>query len=112
MIRQSFTVVLERNITWSGTVATEPYEAAWASEAIFFVRVLAMAGSATTAGCNVQISPDGLHWADEGSVLELPARADAVSFVRVGHFGGWLRLAGALSDGYSATLMVYLVLKS
>jgi hypothetical protein len=39
-MRQSFTAVVERNVTWQGEFAVEPYEAAWATEAIYFVRVL------------------------------------------------------------------------
>ena len=39
-LRRSYTAVVERNALWQGDFATEPYEAAWASEAIFFVRAL------------------------------------------------------------------------
>ena len=44
-LRRSYTAVVERNALWQGEFATEPYEAAWASEAIFFVRALADAGN-------------------------------------------------------------------
>lgn len=37
MVRQSYTAVVERNRVWTGHYETEPYEAAWASEAIFFI---------------------------------------------------------------------------
>ena len=39
-LRRSYTAVVERNTLWQGEFATEPYEAAWATEAIFFVRAL------------------------------------------------------------------------
>ncbi|MCZ6631820.1 MAG: hypothetical protein O7G87_00315 [bacterium] len=40
LLRKSHTAVMERNQIWSGSFETEPYEAGWASEAIFFVRTL------------------------------------------------------------------------
>ena len=108
-MRQSFTAVVERNVTWTGEFAVEPYEAAWAGEAIFFVRTLAGEGDGPAAA-RVQISPDGIHWCDEGTTVDLPA-ADGLAFGKVHHFGGWLRLVGKLPDGLSRTVIVYLVLK-
>lgn len=35
-MRQSHTAIVERDVLWSGTFETEPYEAGWAGEAIFF----------------------------------------------------------------------------
>jgi hypothetical protein len=107
-VRTSYTVVLERNTVWEGDFATEPYEGGWASKAVFFVRVLA-AGYAALA--RVQISPDGIHWCDEGTTLTLPADTDAVAFCRVSHFGGWLRLVGSIPPGLQSTALVYLSLK-
>ncbi|MBK9123608.1 MAG: hypothetical protein IPM16_10895 [Chloroflexi bacterium] len=106
--RTSYTAVLERNTVWEGSFATEPYEGAWASEAVFFVRTLA-AGAETTA--RVQISPDGIHWCDEGTLLTVPGEAESLAFCRVSHFGGWLRLAGTIPAGQKATVIVYLCLK-
>ena len=40
----------------------------------------------------MQISPDGLHWVDEGASRQIATRADALSFARARNFGGWLRL--------------------
>ena len=40
MPRQVYTAVVERNVTWEGAFATEPYEAGWAAEALIFIRVL------------------------------------------------------------------------
>lgn len=106
--RTSYTAVLERNTAWEGAFATEPYEGSWASEAVFFVRALAT-GAETTA--RVQISPDGIHWCDEGTLLTLPGEVDALAFCRVSHFGGWLRLAGTIPAGQQSTVIVYLCLK-
>jgi hypothetical protein len=110
--RNSYTAVIERNAVWSGDFASEPYECAWASEAIFFVRALAVSGNVEPIEARIQISPDGLYWCDEGTAFELPTAADAVSFGRVSHFGGWLRIAGTVPQGAQITVIVYLTLKS
>jgi hypothetical protein len=81
-----------------------------ASEALFFVRTLKPAALGGSASATVRVSPDGMAWCDEGTVLSL--RGDAgQTFCRVGHFGGWLRLSGRLSPGETLTVTVYLVLK-
>ena len=110
-MRQSFTAVIERNVTWQGDFAVEPYEAAWATEAIYFVRVLDAANMPSDAVARLQISPDGIHWCDEGTFVLLSAQAEGLTFARVSHFGGWLRLVGKLPDGAALTVLVYLVLK-
>lgn len=110
-MRQSFTAVVERNAAWRGPFALEPYEVAWASEAIYFVRVLAAEAMPAGVNARVQISPDGLNWVDEGTALTLPHQAEGLAFCRLGHFGGWLRLAGELPEGAALTVIVYLVLK-
>jgi len=109
-MQESHTAVIERNITWQGPFATEPYETAWASEAIFFVRTLAAEQLPPGTVARVQISPDGMHWCDEGSTLTLPTSA-GIGFARVRHFGGWLRLVGEVPAGANVTVIVYLVLK-
>ena len=109
-VRRSYTAIVERNIRWEGEYATEPYEAAWASEAIFFVRALDVSPG-FAANAHVQISADGIHWADEGGAFELPRSKDEVAFCKVGHFGGWLRLAGAVPAGEFITVLVSLALK-
>jgi hypothetical protein len=111
-MRQSYTATIEQNGAWSGAFATEPYEAAWATEAIFFVRALHVVGDATGASARVQISPDGMRWCDEGGRLPLPTMADEVTFVRVAHFGGFLRLVGEVAADAEVRVMAYLVLKS
>lgn len=111
-MRQCLTAVVERNVTWEGDFATEPWEAAWASEAIFFVRVLEAPDEAEDLDlqARVQISPDGLCWCDEGGQLEL-LPGEALGAVRVGHFGGWLRLAGRVPPGRPVRVIAYLNLK-
>ncbi len=109
MIRQNYTAVVERNSTFSGEFASEPYECGWASEAIFFIRKLEASGAEVGATVHVQISPDGMRWCDEGTALCL---TDAeVDFVRVKHFGNWLRLAGTLPQGAALRAIVALSLK-
>jgi len=110
-MRQSHTAVVARNETWSGDVATEPYEVAWAGEAMMFLRVLEPPDGPPGARLRVQVSPDGMRWCDEGSTLELPVDPDVPTFVRLRRFGGWLRLAGHLPDGVRAKVIAYLVLK-
>lgn len=112
MLRESLTTLVERNQVWQGRFETEPSEAAWATEAIYFVRALAMEGSTVGAAARIQLSPDGMHWCDEGSEILLPSELDAVSFVRLKHFGGWLRLVGELPEGAQMTVIAYLVLKA
>lgn len=109
--RESYTTVIERNSLWQGAYATEPTEAAWAAEALFFIRSLAATGN-DFPPARVQISPDGMHWCDEGGTIALPATPDSVTFCRVREFGGWLRLVGELPPGSEAKVLVYLVLKS
>jgi len=112
MVRQNYTAVVERNRVWEGDFASEPYECGWASEAIFFVRKLQVQGLppfGVRAG--VQISPDGMRWCDEGTDFYLTPGEDRVDFVRVRHFGNWLRIAGTLPEGAQARVIVYLTLK-
>ena len=109
-MRQSHTAVLARNETWEGAFETEPYEVGWATEALFFLRVL-KGDAPEGAYARVQISPDGIRWCDEGSRVPFPASPDAPTFVRVREFGGWLRLVGDLPEGASPTVIAYLVLK-
>lgn len=111
MIRESQTAVVARNERWSGAAATEPYEAGWATEAVIFIRALADAtGPAGTA--RVEISPDGMTWAHEGTTFPLPTRRDEVAFARVTHFGNWLRVASDLTDDTELTVVVTFHLKA
>jgi hypothetical protein len=91
MVRRSHTAVVEKNVSWNGRFETEPFEAGWAGEAVFFIRSLS--GHLSGNRARVQISPDGMHWCNEGTEIDLPMDGD-VTFCRVNSFGNWLRLAG------------------
>jgi hypothetical protein len=110
MLPESQSAVIARNETWQGSAATEPYEAGWAHEAVFFVRALKASGRAGSAA--VEVSPDGMHWAEEGTRFPLPSRADEVTFARVREFGNWIRLAASLPDGASLTVLVTVHVKA
>lgn len=109
MIRQSYTAVVERNQEMTGRFASEPYECGWASEAIFFVRCLETEGAVAGTTARVEISPDGMHWAAEGTVLTLTE--NEVDFCKVSRFGNWLRLSGELPAGTRARVLIALCLK-
>ena len=66
------TAVVARGDTWSGVAASEPYDVAWAGEAVIFLRSLGAEGNPEQARAWVQISPDGMRWV--GQQLE---QADA-----------------------------------
>lgn len=111
MPRASSTSVVERNRLWRGSFETEPWEASWATEALFFVRALEARGLPSGTIARVQLSPDGMHWCDEGTCVPLPTEANGVTFGRVSHFGGWLRLAGEVPPEAEVKVIAYLVLK-
>lgn len=112
IIRNTYTAVLARGEVWEGMVHTEPYEAAWAAEAVFFVRVMEVrAGAGAVAMAQVQISPDGMHWVNEGASMDIQAQPEALSFARVAQFGGWLRLAVAVPPGTAIQVVATLALK-
>ena len=110
MIKESYLAVVARNDDLRAGWASEPCECAWASEAIFFLRVLSAPESAPPARVSVQMSPDGIHWVDEGSVLDVPV-CESVVFARVHHFGGWLRLAADSGACGQRRVICYLSLK-
>ena len=65
MMRNTLTAVLVRGEWLQGAFETEPYEAAWAAEAVFFVRVMDVRGAASDGAAidwKVQLSPDGIRW--------------------------------------------------
>jgi hypothetical protein len=111
MLPESHTAVIERNQIWANGATSEPYEAGWAREAIFFVRALDVEGNPQGAVARVQISPDGIRWIDKGPVMALPAQPDAIAFCSIGEFGTWLRLAADIPEGSSIKVLVTLALK-
>lgn len=108
-MRNFYTAVLDTSFVIDADYHTEPYEAAWASEAIFFVRVEEAPAGGAALEARVQISVDGLTWVDEGSTVMAAGLGD--HFVRVTQFGGWLRLALAVPSGQRYKVTNYLVLK-
>jgi len=70
---------------------TNHHEAGWASEAIFFIMVEKLSGEDASLSAEVEISHDGIDWAKEGTV-SASITQQGLHFVRVKHFGNWLRL--------------------
>ena len=108
MVNNSFTAVIEKNSTFTGPFDTEPYEAAWAHEARWFIRAMDLQG---TLSLTPQISPDGLFWCNEGRD-PLVIRQPGVYSFALREFGGWLRLHGDVTgEQAKAKVLIYLVLK-
>jgi hypothetical protein len=110
MLPESQSAVVARNETWTGQAATEPYEAGWAREAIVFVRALKAAGVAGRA--HVELSPDGMNWAAEGTTFALPDDTNKVTYARVAQFGNWLRIRSEVPQGSSVTVVVTIHVKA
>ena len=111
-LRQFHTAVLERNQVYTDDFDTEPYECAWAGEALWFVRVQELGGDGVALDVRAQISPDGLIWCDEGAQLP-PLREPGLYMLKVREFGGWLRLACRMSGVVPRVkVLIYLSLKS
>jgi hypothetical protein len=109
-MRRSFTAVIERNKRATADFETEPYEAGWASEARWFVRMLEIEAG-TTLTFTPQISPDGLFWCDEGCA-GVTVGAPGVASLALHGFGQWLRLRCTLGGTKgTAKMMIYLALK-
>ncbi len=110
MLRESVTYVIARNEDWSGEAVTEPVEAGWAEEAVFFIRALAQP-QGKPAQVKAQISPDGMRWVDEGTAAPMPTDIDSLSVLRVAHFGNWLRLKADMPDGAGCVVLISVHLK-
>lgn len=99
---------LEIKRTFSENFETHPYEVGWADEAIFFIFVEDIVGTGTL-NARVQISHDGIHWADEGTTFET-ITTKGLHFVKVTHFGNYLRLAVEI-DGAEFKLQIQIASK-
>jgi len=110
MLRESVTYVIAREELWRGASVTEPVEAGWATEAVFFLRGMD-AGQGDLPQVRAQISPDGMRWVDEGAAVAMPRNKDDMEFLRVRHFGNWLRLKADLPQGAQCSLLVSVHLK-
>lgn len=111
MLPENITAIVSRNERWSGRAASEPYEAGWAHEAVFFVRALKQPVGAPGKAW-VEISPDGMHWLREGTEFDLPGERDGLAAARLTRFGNWLRIAARFEDGAECTVLVTLHLKA
>lgn len=116
-MRRFFSAVLEQGNTFSADFCTEPFEAGWASEARWFIRILEASGNAAGLEAMPQVSPDGLLWCDDEDRPDpVTLAADAaepamVSFTQR-EFGNWLRLKVRLSgDQPKVKVLIYLALK-
>ena len=111
MLPENITAIVARNERWAGKAASEPYEAGWAREAVFFVRALKEPlGTAPTAW--VEISPDGMRWVREGTEFQIPSAKDGIAVARLNNFGNWLRVATQFEEGAEFTVLVTLHLKA
>ena len=123
-MRQSHTAVVARNAAWNGPFNTEPWETAWAAEAIYFVRLLTPVACRVIMQYSVEISPDGIHWAELSQGTFEFDKKNPLWYRQLNHFGGWLRLSGTVSPTLSergaqyrdyrpiSRFMAYLTLKS
>lgn len=107
VVRESTTAVIVRGERLADGFASEPYEAGWASEAIVYLLGMDAAKGGTVS---VQISPDGMAWADEGTRIEMPGNGQ-VAFGRVAHFGNWLRIKAQVPAGVERRMMATLHFK-
>lgn len=111
-MRQCFTAVLEQGNVFTANFETEAFEAGWAREARWFIRVLE-ASEDMALEATPEISPDGIVWCTDGTQPDAlrPAAGALHSFV-TREFGNWLRLAVRLRGAEARTkLVIYLVLK-
>jgi hypothetical protein len=107
-MQTTYTSVLARRVRIDGDFATLPYEAGWASEAVFFVQVEGDHPDLTLA---TEVSPDGINWIRRG-VPALLASADTIAEVPLANFGNWLRLtvSGATAAA-GARILIHVNLK-
>jgi hypothetical protein len=96
-MRQFQASAVERRIYFKTHLTSHPMEAGWASEAIFFLIIEEIKGSATVKA-HVEISPDGINWIKEGSTFP-EITAPGHYFCKVRHFGNWLRVHGEILGG-------------
>jgi hypothetical protein len=110
-MRQFTTSTVEQRREFTSGFGTHPMETAWASEAIFFITVEDIQGESPVLKARIQISADGVNWVDEGTSFD-PIKRKGHYFIRVTHFGGWLRVWGDIEGPDSAfNLTIHLALK-
>ena len=94
-MRSFHTSVTDLRQPFTDDFATFGYECGWADEAIFYATAEDRTPAEALIDLRVQLSADGIRWLDEGSTLQLTGPGAA--FVKVRHFGGYLRLAGRVT---------------
>lgn len=116
-MRRFFSAVLEQSNTFNADFCTEPFEAGWASEARWFIRIIDASGDNAGVEAMPQVSPDGLLWCDDEdwaapvSLAASAAEPVMVSF-KQREFGNWLRLKVRLSGNQpKVKVLIYLALK-
>ena len=87
-MQTTYTSVLARRLRIDGDFTTLPYEAGWASEAVFFVQT---EGEHPLLKIAVEVSPDGINWVRRGSPVDM-GTDEAIVEVPVMTFGNWLRV--------------------
>ncbi len=98
MLRHSRIVAMEIfSPLTNGPFELEPFEVAWVREAISYVYIDEVNGDAKL-DLRAQISVDGQRWLDFGPKFDTLS-APGGYFLQLGHFGTWLRLVGAVTDG-------------
>jgi hypothetical protein len=107
-MQKTYTSVLARRVRIDGEYATLPYEAGWASEAVFFVQV---EGEHPELEIAAEVSPDGITWIRRGTPVVLAASA-AIAELPVTTFGNWLRVVvtGASPEA-GARILIHLNVK-
>lgn len=97
---------LEVKKRFDGKFETHPYEAGWADEAIFYIMVedIEQRGgnvpeSEPCLKAHVQLSQDGVHWADDNTP-EAVIRGQGLHIVKVApDFGNYIRLRAEVCGG-------------
>lgn len=102
------TSVLARRTWITSEHTTLPYEAGWATEAVFFTQV---EGPHPELTVTTEVSPDGITWLARGEPSTL-AEDQLMAENSLTVFGNWLRLKihGA-SEDRAARILVHLNLK-
>lgn len=111
-MRQFHASAVERRQYYTDQFTSHPMEAGWAAEALFFLIVEEVEGAESSVSAQVEISADGINWIPEGTVFQEITQPGHY-FVRVSHFGNWLRVHGRVNGPEArAKLSVHLHLKS
>ena len=109
MLKRSFTAVIERNVEVEGRLETEPYETGWASEARWFVHILA-ADPGTELTIQSEISPDGQTWCPHESEPAARTGTGLVS-LPLRMLSPWQRLVLTTHPVRPVKVIVYLSLR-